>query len=1589
MNMLASGFENFINGIFANWQMLLFGIAAVLLLLTIVFRKFKLTAVILALAAVGIGVVLLIDLILKAIKWDLPDLVAFLVKWVPTVLFTATVLIATLVGLKRGLRKSLILLAHEVVIAAVCIIAYVVLVKLPAVDRFVLNLVDLFMGGKGSLASALGVKTECSGIKQVFVEWLPTIISGDFAIMLGESKAYIYTLADLLYHVAFALVLYIVFLILDFIMYIVYLCCYSERKYKAKIQQKYIENKVDRRYSKHHTGGGVVGLVRGIAIGLISMSFLGTALYVVAGRGEGKLKDFDFGDKNLNQYYSVYRSIESYGTYGIFSVLNNISSTEDVPYYLFAADLVFSGELDDEEFGISDNIVFREELAAYTCFARDTMELLLKYGGDEIRPLIKGEATNGAFDTVLNVMTDEAFRAEFDDLISEFDTKTYIINFALSFVNSAIANIDDMSFAPSVSAENRELLKIMFTKGYLSDAIPDEYILKMALAGTNIQIEQPYINISKLVSKKDIQTVFNIVLDVLGQKVTTPNDVLQLVADLLPKVKSLSFLDENRAEELDPVLGRLYCYGANCYLTEEGTEGVYYSDIYYDNIEWISEINAFLNVAEGSVNLYNNVASSAKPLEAVIAIFDKDNPDYNDNIKYFDNITDCVMHSRILGKTLSTSKIYKLIEDALGNLFDGIYLPDGIVFETTYDGDGKAVTGEMYNIFNGLSAIGKNSDLLSMLDNFDKDRDMEAFLKCLSDTAVKKDEHANTIADYITRSDLLRSVISAAVINYGGEYIYVPSAAREKDAEGNPVKFIKAGELTALFDSLSELVDFILPVLQDKDADMKEALAEFIKEDVFDELLNSSTIFEGTVALHIVNALESDETVVISQPLKSDLEGWVTSGGKKGELRNLIGAFATADIDIAELINGNFDKDKITDSLTALSDADLQTCLKSNVLHYTISKFLTDESNDFGSLKLVVPEAAEQKLEGDVIPALVKKSEIGYVLKFIKNFDLSGETETDVSTVLVNLVRNKELLEKSYILSATVVRSLVDNADVNEMLNLSEKYNAAAQTENLKKLNSSNPWKTEIVRLIDALDEIMGISEAEEFVFDEKKLSASLSEFLKDMNGWSSVNENVTRLTVCYASEVVRGSITSRLDELLEGNIDEGILYGAKSGGYYSETELKSLSNVLNIFGIDIMNIEASALEDKIKTEILTLNENAEGYSGSKLSNVYPSAIFSGILSKALDEVLLNSVDEDGEPVSMIDRKVLYTVKAGSARYGEKVIADLIDAVNAFGIKDFERLDSETLDINLVIDNIENIDTICASVIMRGIFTKQIGENNTLGVDHPLAYETDIKVLKAREIKAIVGLAGNIENVGDTYFDTVSLSEIRESLFDDDGTVKSYLILSAVSKTIKESAYLIVNRDLVDKYGCVEGSEVLALCRAFSALFGGDASVSSLNEDGFVYPTEKQRIVAMQSEIVRAKLTDQLVQQNRSTGDLYAGLNNLTAFTDVKGNRCGLISKYEMNNVFDVLDLNTDGAGFTMPKIDYAALKTYKSNGWIDKMFLSDIIRFKICDYIVSRIGVQETGAVEERAYIISDLQITTKYVIDEEKTKSIIANLP
>ena len=87
--------------------------------------------------------------------------------------------------------------------------------------------------------------------------------------------------------------------------------------------------------------------------GLVCVSLIGGVLSVVTGGyGEGKTEDYAFGEPNIDQAYTVYRSLDEYGTKGIIKILNTVRDSEDVPFYLYITDLIFSGRLVDENLGI-------------------------------------------------------------------------------------------------------------------------------------------------------------------------------------------------------------------------------------------------------------------------------------------------------------------------------------------------------------------------------------------------------------------------------------------------------------------------------------------------------------------------------------------------------------------------------------------------------------------------------------------------------------------------------------------------------------------------------------------------------------------------------------------------------------------------------------------------------------------------------------------------------------------------------------------------------------------------------------------------------------------------------------------------------------------------------------------------------------------------------------------------------------------------------------------------------------------------------------------------------------------------------------
>ncbi|MDE6373118.1 MAG: hypothetical protein K2L72_01320, partial [Clostridia bacterium] len=534
-------------------------------------------------------------------------------------------------------------------------------------------------------------------------------------------------------------------------------------------------------------------------------------------------------------------------------------------------------------------------------------------------------------------------------------------------------------------------------------------------------------------------------------------------------------------------------------------------------------------------------------------------------------------------------------------MFNGAYLPEDTVYESRFDGDGKLVSaGETYLVLNAVRIIGRQTDLLPEFIKFSSDN-IGGLIKQLSEALIVKDENGRELSTYFVQSNLLRSVISAALINSASEYVYIPTFARETNADGEHVCYIEKTELTVLLNSFSELSKLIMPVIDGGDA--MDAFIEFTHGELFNKLLEESTIFEGTVGKLLVEYFGNDETVIIPVALKEQLDGWASERGRQGEIKNLLNAFKVIGLELDELADHGLDTDKVIDNVLALSAERLDEALKSSVMHYTLSNQLI-KGIDLGSFSLIVPHAARQELTDDSISGLVKKSEIQCILRIANELEFTEETE--ISQVLTKLVANKSALAESYILSASMAYSLVNEQSIREYITIPQVYEVAASKEKLENLNSSNPWKTEIVRFIDALDDIMGISASDNFSFDD--MSDNMSQFLKDMNSPSAVNGNVSRLTLCYASQIIAGSITGELDDILEGKVDAALLSGAKSAnGNYTERELSALSGALNICDIDVMKIDAAALTEKLKGQLLELNEPAEGYEGkSTLEVIYP-----------------------------------------------------------------------------------------------------------------------------------------------------------------------------------------------------------------------------------------------------------------------------------------------------------------------------------------------------------------------------------------------
>ena len=1117
-----------------KWELI---VAAILLIITVLIARGK--NVKRAIAFLAVSLILLtvafFDKCLVLLALDNPTrAVRIAVAWGPTIEFVLILVGSTLLGVWRGFRKSALFMLHAVCAAAVCLGLFFFLTRSKAVDRGVLKLCNLFV----DIRAKLGVSAECSTMREVLAEWIPSRLNygAELNIVLKDNGAYLMTVVDMAYRIAFAVLLYFVYLFLLFILYLIYHAAYSERKYKRRKEKLLQDNRTDRKYCKHPVYGGVVGFVRGLTAGLLSLAFMGTLLFMVADIGKTKSQNLDFSNKKIDRAYEIFQAVEGYGSHGIFRFLNTLRDGDDQPYYLFAADLIFSGELDDKDNGIHVNVKFRKEMGAYSKFARQTLDLMLRHGGDEIRNALNGTGDADAKTAVLNVFKNEQFQAEFEVLIDEFDTQTYFINFALSAATSLLDRIEETRFADKLSENNRELMKILFRAGYLSEKIPDE----LALIESGVtEGEQPYIGIPQLYAKSDAKIYYKLVTSFLLDKPDGKDDTLALVRTLLPQLQQLSFLSSDRAQTVDPVLGRVYCFLANTYLKGENdtSAGVRYGDIAKAKVDWTRELYDLISVAEDGYTLYDAYkANEGTKMDKVLSLFDTESADYGKNMEAYDRIAQTTESSKLLGQVLSTGKLHEKLCDVFASVSENIYIPRYITYENTQSGN-----GELHWLLYGLKQLGnkENRALLNKLTAEDAEVKTEDVFELIANATGNRDEYGGTLATYMTESVFLRSLISSVMLD-NEEMLYIPSATLERDGADRTVRLIRKDVLGQLFDSLSQedIRKPILDFVKDEEGEQSSITALLQNDAVAEILCNGNGIIEGTVAKQLEQTLKEYDKIKVPQSLRIGEDGvlpdgWLTTTvtlyGKphlvEGELCRLVRALRLKGIDIDDLL----DKGQIDNTLLkTVMDADPTahvTITQSDILHYTLSRSILEGELTFGQNKRTIIVPVNVVIDSPSDGKIIEKSEMQAFLLQIAEVTVSnGSTPRELITQLIDL---KDHIGDSAILCATMAEYLVEEyergnegAFGSSGIVIPDKYLQASDTDNDHSVSAADArlWQEELHNFAAAAEVLFGTDG------DIKVDGALIGKLSKSDDDFRTV----------YASNIVGATFTDTIKKLTD-----------------------------------------------------------------------------------------------------------------------------------------------------------------------------------------------------------------------------------------------------------------------------------------------------------------------------------------------------------------------------------------------------------------------------------------------------------------------
>lgn len=1299
-----------------------------------------------------------------------------ILKFAPLGLFLFFIIIGLLWGLIRGFRKSLVLFIHSIVIALALLAVYEIIVNQPWLDSFIFTTSSQWVDYTGEPFYA---PANASSMNEVISSAIVHNMDyGDgIALIVEDNGAYLATLANLVLHLALALVFYIVYFILIFIMYLIYLIFYPERRRARKIRRKH-EQGEGKPYNRHTGLGGIVGALRGLVVSLVWFSFIGALLFIVAGTGDDRKDGYNSintSDNKVDSFYEAFDIVNCYGSTGIFKVLNSVKDSNNVPVYLFAANLVLQGNYKAPETNESYSLYLINELNNYQEFASGVYRILIKYDTENLLANVDTHDNQAVLDAFVSIISKDGVQAEIDSLIDNFDGNSFFVNFGLSMVDSIAKNLEKLKFYNEIQDQQlKDLLHVLLTG---DDAI----------------------KLSNILSKDDTKLLANAVIKALKAQndyegeLDDQRKIILYTKAVIGDLKEMSFLkDDVKNEKTGKVLKNLYEFASTSINTEYDLTGIDLTPK-----QWVGELESLLDAAVPALELYDSVyVKDAEPLEIINNIFPEDNPTLAEaNSARYDILLNTLSKSNLLDAVMSLSAVRKVIDDTLHNINENIELPSKIQF---VDKDDQR--GETYHLLTSLKQLiqtGALSSIIDLSNNQNKEN-----LQALADKLTVKDTEGKTVVEKAVESTIVKYLISGVVLNLDveGFEIVVPDSAVDVDAEG--IRVIKQSELNNTVDALPGVLQII------KDTDNID-FAKLLEQK--DELLESN-IVEATLVYNLVNMLKDNEYIAIPETFSNaatkealnDLGNnvWHTSN----EISNVIDALDEL-LEISKATSFDFDSatqnitknvfnlngDSITDTSTNPETNDkysrLDVAYRSEILKASLSKVLDDNLTDLMDPNaLTRPSLTETDTygvkyykESEISKVLYGVSELGFdnldafkdenALKNILTKDLTAKGTTKFA--LANNYSVVQVLYSSFLVKA-ILTTQVDKVLTDEIVDI-----------NIRDSKLVKEIEDEIVFYKES--EINSVAEiiSELQVTDFDKIADTIMDVIFDLNDKANidselpVSEQRTKLQVLYGSNLVKSAILKQLDnnltdELVSTNLRDSTLVKEKVDTQklddtavtfylYKESEFANIISAAEELGI-------SSLEDfndtsNISSKIFTLFETSTtDPSKQKIEIVYKSNIVKSVVSTQLDNNLTDTLIDPNVRDSIYVKDVIEVTKIDSSvanvyLYKDDEIKNIIDGANELDIttlNDFSDSNSIKAKVFSLSDpakkdsSKQKIDILNESYIVRGVLAKQLDDNLGGTLIDPLL--RDSKLVKDYE---------NVEKVDGTNAD-ISLYSTAE-----------------------------------------------------------------------------------------------------------------------------------------------------------------------------------------------------------------------------------